>query len=419
MKQQWVYRLKYWMTRDPVLPGVWRLRDGGFFVRARPRNPRGEEVDIRRFLRGPSYETAESAYNWLRGEIDRIKEGNLHSRRISFAEYAVSVLERKVADGEIKSAKGREYWADVVEHHLIPEFGSIPVVELSRQHTRAWKDKLAKLVRRNCEDPAELRKPYSPNTVNGWIAKMRVICQAAIVDMNLERDPMLGVSDFPVDEYHTYTEEEPNALTPDEVPVWLEKWLELYPQHYAMVLLATVTGLRPSTLRPLRRAGPNADLKWDQSLLLVRRSHTVGEEVMRTTKNKERSRLPLPADLMRVLRWHVSGLPAGPMRESELLFPSETGGFRSPSVLDKPIRHVTAAAGIGKKITPRAMRRTFKDLCRRAEVKDLVSMAISGHLTEEMHEHYQSVGRDELIDAMSRVTSLALGSRAQTSQVLN
>ena len=37
------------------------------------------------------------------------------------------------------------------------------------------------------------------------------------------------------------------------------------------------------------------------------------------------------------MREHAEALPEGPMRESDLLFPSETGGFRAGSCLDKPV----------------------------------------------------------------------------------
>ena len=41
------------------------------------------------------------------------------------------------------------------------------------------------------------------------------------------------------------------------------------------------------------------------------------------------------------------------------------------------------------------MRRTFQDLARAAEVKDLVTRAISGHATETMQHHYSTVAAEE------------------------
>jgi hypothetical protein len=63
-------------------------------------------------------------------------------------------------------------------------------------------------------------------------------------------------------------------------------------------------------------------------VLLVRRSETCGE-VMERTKTGRHLRVQLPEELMQILRWHAQALPPGPERESDLLFPSTTGGYRS------------------------------------------------------------------------------------------
>ena len=62
--------------------------------------------------------------------------------------------------------------------------------------------------------------------------------------------------------------------------------------------------------------------------------------VLEATKNSTRFRVTLPAEVMDILRWHTDRLPDGPMLESDLLFPSDLGGFRSPTVLDKPFKDV-------------------------------------------------------------------------------
>ena len=123
---------------------------------------------------------------------------------------------------------------------------------------------------------------------------------------------------------------------------------------------------------------------------------------METTKTGRRLRIPLPLELMDILRWHVASLPDGPMRDSELLFPSLVGGYRAPSCLDKPIREIATAAKIGKALTPRLMRRTFQDLGRAADVHDFVVRAISGHATTNMQEHYGSVSGDEVRKGLAR-----------------
>src|SRR5579863_1275903 len=95
------------------------------------------------------------------------------------------------------------------------------------------------------------------------------------------------------------------------------------------------------------------------------------------------------------------------MRESNLLFPSTTGGFRSSTALGKPFEDVCAYLKLKKRITPKGMRRTFQDLARRANVEGMVQRSICGHLTEEMTELYSSIGQDEVRAAMEKVVSLA------------
>jgi hypothetical protein len=61
-----------------------------------------------------------------------------------------------------------------------------------------------------------------------------------------------------------------------------------------------------------------------------------------------------------VLRWHVeTQLKTPEQQDSDLLFPAVNGNFRSPCVLNKPLADVATEFKLGKKITQRALRRTF------------------------------------------------------------
>jgi hypothetical protein len=163
-------------------------------------------------------------------------------------------------------------------------------------------------------------------------------------------------------------------------------------------------------LRPLRREGPSADLKWKEGILLIRRSQTIGDEVMETTKTDLHQRLTLPPELLDVLQWHVDNviLPRK-MRESDLLFPATTGGFRSRSCLDKPFLAVGAAIKLKHRFTPRGMRRTYQDLARAAGIHDAVTRAISGHATPAMQLHYSTARGDEVRAALAQVAGIATG----------
>jgi integrase len=90
----------------------------------------------------------------------------------------------------------------------------------------------------------------------------------------------------------------------------------------------------------------------------------------------------------------------------ELLFPSVTGGFRSPTVLNKPFAEVSEAMGLGYPFTQRGMRRTFNDLARAANVEWLVTKSISGHATDRMVEHYSTVSGAEQRESIAKVVGL-------------
>jgi integrase len=346
-------------------------------------------------------EDPDVALSRLRDEMLKIRQGESREVRTlpRFSEFAASLLERKLASGEVKSGKSVEVWGTVLESHLIPVFGEYRVDEISKLDVEDWKSQMGRLVRKG---------EYAPTTINNLLKYLRVILNAACADYELERNPITYVKDLDASEHHTYTEEQPNSLTADEMPQFLTAMRDLYPQHFAFVALGFATGLRPSHMRPLRRKGATPDVNWEEGTLLVRRSETAGK-VMNTTKTNLLQKIGLPEDLISILQWQANRLEAsvGPMRDSELLFPSETGGFRAASCLDRPFDVVAEKIGLKKSITARAMRRTFNDLCRRARVESVVTRSISGHATEQMKQHYETVNVEEKRESLAKVISLA------------
>ncbi len=396
--KKWIKKWNSWIAPKPSKPGVWRKKEGGFLVRGRAVDRRTGRMKELRFV--ANVDDPIKALLALQDALQRIRSGEVQtpSGRVRFCDYAVSLLAAKIRAREIKSAKGRETWGVVLEHHLIPAFGGFFVDQLRYADILHWRDEVAGMINAS---------KYSPVTANGWFRILRVITKAAVAEYELPRDPAVGIKDFDTSLHPTYTEEEPNSLLVEETPRFLAKMKELYPQFFAMTALGFALGLRPSSLRPLRRGGDTPDLLLEQGVLYVRRSHSMGDEVMETTKTKRRQRIELPEGLLEILRWHSDRLPDGPQRESELLFPSREGSFHTRSLLDKPFRVVAKAAGIKKHITPKAMRRTFQDLARAAEVKDVVTRAISGHATEQMQQHYSTVNADEMRSSIAKVVSLA------------
>jgi integrase len=399
---KWIKKWNSWISRTKV-PGVWKNKEGGFLVRGRTKDPTtGKPKEIRKVL---LVETEATALKWLEDELAKVRKGVVSQpqAKTRFCDFAVSLLEEKLTLREIKSARGRERWVFTLRHLIggtgnVKGFGEMFIAQIKPAHIEEWKLGVARLIN---------EKRYRPATTNGWFAILRVILKAAKVKRLLKYDPSEGIKSFDTSEHPTYTEEEPNALTKEEMHEFLACMYELFPQHYAMTCLGYATGLRPSSLRCLRRTGKTPDILWDEGVILVRRSATLGE-VMDTTKTKYRQRISVAPGLMSVLRWHVEQqLRSTPQKESELLFPSDEGELRSEACLRRAFAEVGTRIGLQKKFTPKGLRRTFNDAARIADLEGVVTMSISGHRTERMRDLYSSVGAQEQRDGIGKVLKLA------------
>ena len=252
-KNQWVRRWRYVMAPTSRL-GIWRLKDGGYFVRVRVTDPRtGRRVQCARA-------------SWAdRDDLGRHSGPGPASTRGARArrggDPVAAALERvrgivvrgKVAEGKLSSSKSRERWGNVLTR-LIPVFGRLRVDELRTADVVVWRDQVARWIRdgmpstRKRDEGKQKIVKLSPVTANGWLSILKVICAAMTKHYELARDPAKPVEYFPAP--RTYTREQPNALTAAQIPIFAAKMKELYPQHYAMVLLGFGIGARPSTLRP-------------------------------------------------------------------------------------------------------------------------------------------------------------------------
>lgn len=416
------------VSSEPLLPGVYGRREGGFVVRGSAKDPKtgrlAEVFKVLADLRDPR-----DALAWLTQERARIRSGEAQQAMIRpprLHAYAASLLERKVARGEIASEAGKEKWAGTLAHIFEAPFADFFVDEIRAADIRAWHDTLLTLTWTRSKtqmQPDGTEKQivsatgrYEPSVLNSWLSILRVVVKAAVIDYELPKDPMVGIKNFP--ETSHFTEEQPNSLSPEEneVSTFLLKLKEKYPQHYAMALLGFVIGQRPSTLRPLRRSGPQADVKFNDdgtAIILLRRSnsrgHVVTDRARLRTKDTKNPKVLLPATMAKVLKDHIKEMDADPITaSSELLFPSTvTGKMRSRSSLSKPFAVVAKLIGLKKKITPKAMRRTFKDMTRAVGMEAVIRKAISGHQTDAMDLHYSTAHKPEVARALGNLFDLA------------
>lgn len=415
----WVYKWNDWVSGAPELPGVYRRRDGGYHVRARAADPRtGKLREVNNAL--PDCKRAREAASILETKLAAIRSGaaspSARSKMPSFATYAVELMERRINDGTIRAPMTKRQWAWALETFLVPAFGDVLIDRLGPTDVEAWKAKMA---------PKIKAKEYAPTSLNDVMKILRTICAAAVIEFDV-KDPMRGVSNFDTRTHRTYTPEDPNSMPPDRVGEFLDLARTAVPDHYAMIYVMLFTGLRPSTLRPLRVRGETRDVDLDAGTLIIRRSYTLGKEALEMTKTGNDQVIHMPAAMVDVLRWHVARLAkenehrrkrfpklADAMAASELLFPASPnrwdngGGFQGPNTLSKPFKALGAAMKLKYEITPRSMRRTYQDLARAAGLRDVVTRAVSGHATEEMQWLYSTVGADEMRAGLAQVIALA------------
>ncbi len=108
-----------------------------------------------------------------------------------------------------------------------------------------------------------------------------------------------------------------------------------------------------------------------------------------------------------MLKEHVARLDKDPItRTSELLFPStRTGKLQSKTGLAKAFEAVRLALELPK-LTPKAMRRTWKDVARSAGIEAAVRKAVTGHATDAMEVLYSTAQPGEKKAAMEKVVSI-------------
>jgi len=388
----------------PVLPGVWRRPEGGCLVRGKALDPRtGRRREVLKIL---AQAEPPEAYQWLQAQLRSIREGeapNPEARgerhgREPLVKYGARLLEQKTSCGEIRSAAGVDKWTCTLRRLALSPLGELYVCAIRPADVLAWRAAGADLVQAGKE---------SPWTFNTDLSVLKVILKHAKLELELPQNAAADVPPLDCSQHCVYTRESPNALTASELRAFLAALRLDYPQHYAFAFVGFAPGLRPSSIRPLRRQGPSPDVLWEERQLLVRQSNSRSDLVMVGTKTGRCDVIDVPEELLEVLRWHVdTQLLPGPERESELLFPSETGGFRSRSCLIGPFKKVAKAIGLTKPITPRAMRRSFQDLARQAQVADVVTRSISGHATERMQRHYSTVSPTEQVEGLAKVIQL-------------
>jgi hypothetical protein len=266
-KRQWGYDL----STEPIREGIYRLKSGGYLLRVTVTHPRtGQRKDRSKVVHDASLPQAIERRDELIVDL-RARLESPKPEMPLFFDYTALLFETKVQREKIRSGAGRKKWEEILRLHLYPVFGPFPLDQVRHDDVEQWFLSYASAITKDV---------LSPRTANARLGILKVIYAAGSARYGFP-DPTRGIEPFETILHPTYTPEEPNSLTPDELPLFLHAMHEHCTPHYAVTLLGFVTGLRPSTLFPILI---DHDVKWESRQIWVRRSHTIAQEVMSTTK---------------------------------------------------------------------------------------------------------------------------------------
>ena len=245
-------------------------------------------------------------------------------------------------------------------------------------------------------------KPYDAHTAFGWWKVLRTMVRDAVEQLGLPRDPTRRII------LPELTPKGGNALTIEKLAKLLAVVRERYPQHFAYVATRGSTGMRACHVSALQ--WPDIDEQAGVIRVVRKQVEGVVGEVSR--KKRVPKEFPLEPELATILREHRQRLleTQAPGLDSGWVFPSvRTGKLRGSTSMVKAWKVCLKVAGITERFTPHGLRRTFNDMLRRAKVDPVIAKALTGHVTEQMREHYSTVGLDEKRAAVASVLRLLPG----------
>jgi integrase len=326
--------------------------------------------------------------------------------RSRVSDFAKSWLRLKGASVSSYTLRGYAY---ALDDHLLPELGDYYYDALTPADVQ-------KCINTLLEKRTDAEKRYALDSVRDWFRVFRNMTHDAIAQLGLLRDPTLRVT-FPQihrDEEGTKKVDD-STLTTEEANLFLEA-MRRRPGSYALAATLGYTGLRFCHASALKIG----DADFDANVLHVRRSQVRGIVGPISRKKRAPEQVPMSANLAEILCAHVRRLEKLEYATDAdaWLFPSRKGTLRTPASLVKAFRVSEKDAELGKRVTPHGLRYFFNDELRRAGVDEVTHMALTGHVTKKMRQHYSTVGVDEkraAVDAVAkRLADAKLGTQPGT-----
>jgi integrase len=181
-----------------------------------------------------------------------------------------------------------------------------------------------------------------------------------------------------------------------------------------MIVMEVALGVRFAEVSALEWG----DIDLDRGFLLIQRSQNEGEvgETKTVGTRRPKALLPEVIELLREHRaWQIENEVPG--LERHLVFPSRKGGYRTPSILTKPLARCIERAGLSKRLTSHALRRTTNTLVVET-AGDATARKMLGHAPTafQMTERYLVVDRERELSVMRKALGDALGGAKESEE---
>ncbi len=378
------------MIKIKRYPGLYRLPDGRFFIRATAKSQRTNKMRQTRktLAKGATLEEAVTELQRLKTKLREDAQPTSPQKRMCVNDYAEQWTEQKAR--RVRPHVIDRY-TQVLGMHILPKVGDLYVDTISRNDVIDW---VADVEVKRMADG----RPFARDTVMGFWFVLKAFLQDMAATHG-QPDPTYRVAPPKPPEIQR---RELRTLSGPQLGALLDSLEQFCPGRYAEGYVMALTGIRAGEAYALCCS----DL--DESRLVLNVSRSVWRGEVSGTKTDTPREVAVSAELVKVLSDHRERLVAAQHRglSTGLIFPANNGSYRNPQSMHKPLSLAAEAAGIDVKVTPQVLRRTFNTLMLAAGVDRIVLRSQMGHSSEEMTQRYAGIPIEAKHDALAKVMKL-------------
>ncbi len=249
-----------------------------------------------------------------------------NAERVRLFKEVVGIWKETCWTGLAPSTTAR--YGQVVRNYLEPEFGNLPITEMTREVVRRYFARLT-------------REGKAPGTVRKVHTVLSAILSEAVELELLPANPCTRMRGLP-----TVRSDEPVFLNAEQV----RQLAEATPQHYRLlVYMAAYTGLRAGELAGLRRK----DVDLLRGVVQVRQAlKQLDPPVFGGTKTGKARTVTLPKFLRAMLADHLAGSIPGGVGADALIFTSPEGGIMRHGLFMRRVWYPTIKGDKRRKLKP-------------------------------------------------------------------